>query len=304
VEHSLETLENCPSCGGSHFIDTLSCIDHTYSKKEFSIVECKSCNLHFTNPRPDENGIGVFYDNPEYVSHTDTSKGLLFTLYGIVKGFTLGQKRKLLERIATTKSVLDYGAGSGDFSNELASNGWHVASFEPDVNARGLIRGKNSSIELIDSLDELNTASKSIIALWHVLEHVHRLQETIQQFKRILTADGKLIIAVPNHTSYDARFYGENWAAYDVPRHLYHFNPETIETLMTSLGFKQIGMKPMWFDSYYVSLLSEKNSSSNGFINSLIGWGRALLIGSISNLRAIGDSRNCSSITYIFEKAG
>jgi len=303
VEHSLETLRECPSCNKSDFTKHLSCTDFTYSKQPFDIVSCASCGLLFTNPRPDENGIGVFYDNPEYVSHTDTNKGLLFRLFGIVKSYTLGQKRKLLERLSTDKTVLDYGAGSGDFSNELASNGWKVSSFEPDSNARQLIQKKNTSIELIDSLDSLNDKSKSVIALWHVLEHVHRLQETTQHFNRILTDDGKLIIAVPNHTSYDAKFYQENWAAYDVPRHLYHFNPDTIQTLMNSQGFKLVDTKPMWFDSYYVCLLSEKNSSNSGLLKSLIGWGRAFIVGSTSNLKALGDTKKCSSVTYIFEKA-
>ncbi len=303
MEHSLETLRECPSCNKSDFTKQLSCTDFTYSTRLFDIVSCTACGLLFTNPRPDENGIGIYYDNPEYVSHTDTQEGLLFRIYGIVKSYTLGQKRKLLERISAVKTVLDYGAGSGDFSNELASNGWTVSSFEPDTNARQLIKKKNVSIVLIDSLDCLKSQSKSVIALWHVLEHVHRLQETIQQFNRILTDDGKLVIAVPNHTSYDAKFYQENWAAYDVPRHLYHFSPSTIEKLMQTQGFKLVDMKPMWFDSYYVSLLSEKNTSNIGFLKSMIGWGRAFIIGSISNLKALRDTKKCSSVTYIFEKA-
>lgn len=303
MEHSLETLENCPSCGGSHFVNTLSCIDHTYSKKEFTVVKCESCGLHFTNPRPSEKEIGVYYDNPEYVSHTDTNKGLLFTLYGLVKSYTLGQKRKLLERLSADKTVLDYGAGSGDFSNELAVNGWQVTSYEPDEKARNLIKQKNAKIKLTDTLSAIENNSKSVIALWHVLEHVHQLQATIVEFNRILTDDGKLIIAVPNHTSYDAKFYQENWAAYDVPRHLYHFNPRTIDTLMKSKGFQLVTEKPMWFDSYYVSLLSEKNTNGSGFLKSLIGWGRAFIIGTLSNLKALSDSKKCSSVTYIYEKA-
>lgn len=303
MEHSLETLRECPSCNRSGFTKQLSCTDFTYSKKSFDIVSCNACGLFFTSPRPDENGIGIYYDNPEYVSHSDTNEGLLFRIYGIVKAYTLGQKRNLLEHLSTDKTVLDYGAGSGDFSNELATNGWEVSSFEPDPNARQLIQKKNASIELIDSLDSLSDRSKSIIALWHVLEHVHLLQETIKHFHRILADNGKLIIAVPNRMSYDAEFYEENWAAYDVPRHLYHFNPLTIESLMTSQGFKLIDVKPMWFDSFYVSLLSEKNSSTGGLLRSLIGWGRAVIIGSISNLKALHDTEKCSSITYIFEKA-
>jgi 2-polyprenyl-3-methyl-5-hydroxy-6-metoxy-1,4-benzoquinol methylase len=303
VEHSLETLENCPSCGGFHFDKKLSCIDHTYSKKEFTIVKCKSCGLHFTNPRPSVKEIGVYYDSPDYVSHTDTNKGLLFTLYGIVKSYTLGQKRKLLESFSNEKTVLDYGAGSGDFSNELATNGWDVTSYEPDQKARKLVEQKNASIKMTNSLSEVENKSKSVIALWHVLEHVHELQTTTEEFNRILTDNGKLIIAVPNHTSFDATFYEENWAAYDVPRHLYHFNPTTIEPLMKSKGFRLVTIKPMWFDSYYVSLLSEKNTGAKGYLQSLIGWSRAFVVGSFSNIKTIGDTKRCSSLTYIFEKA-
>lgn len=302
MEHSLETLRECPSCSKTAFTKQLTCTDYTYSKEPFTIYSCDTCSLSFTNPRPDENGIGVYYNNPEYVSHTDTTEGLLFTLYGIVKGYTLGQKRKLLEQLSTTKTALDYGAGSGDFSNELARNGWSVAAYEPDTNARTLVQEKNESILLVDSLDTISDKSKSVIALWHVLEHVHRLQETVKQFNRIIADDGKLVIAVPNHTSFDAKFYKENWAAYDVPRHLYHFSPKSIETLMQPLGFKLVAMKPMWFDSYYVSLLSEKNSSSSNWINSLFGWGRAFVVGSISNLKALLSKEKCSSVIYIFEK--
>jgi SAM-dependent methyltransferase len=303
VEHSLETLSECPACGAPEFAQQLSCIDHTYSKNSFTVVSCNSCGLLFTNPRPDERGIGVYYNNPDYVSHTDTKQGLLFWLYSIVKSYTLGRKKNLLEQISPEKTILDYGAGSGDFSNELASHGWDVSSFEPDVNARTLILKKNQSIELVDSLSSLSDNSKSVITLWHVLEHIHQLKETIEQFHRVLTDNGKLIIAVPNHNSFDAAFYREGWAAYDLPRHLYHFNPETITSLMLPLGFRLIDVKPMWFDSYYVSLLSEKNMNHGGLLNSLIGWSKAIIVGCISNIKALSDVKKCSSVTYIFVKA-
>ena len=299
MEHTLETLESCPSCGKDSFIDTISCTDYTYSRDLFSILECSSCNLCFTNPRPTEQTIGKYYDSPEYVSHTDTNMGLLFTLYGLVKNHTLKQKRKLLESFTSDKSILDYGAGSGDFSAELARNDWNVTSFEPDATARKLILEKHSSIQLVDDLTSVKTASISIITLWHVLEHVHQLTETINQFHRILKADGTLVVAVPNHTCYDATFYESDWAAYDLPRHLYHFNPSTIEILLSNNGFRIEKMKPMWFDSFYVSLLSERNSN----VPSFLGWTRAFIIGIISNLLAISNTRKCSSITYVLKKA-
>lgn len=303
MEHSLETLTSCPSCGHDSFQNILSCIDYTYSQDAFCLVECASCKLLFTNPRPDELAIGKYYDSPEYVSHTDTNSGLLFTLYGIVKRYTLKKKRKTLEALSNEKNILDYGAGSGDFSNELVQNNWTVSAYEPDANARNKIAEKNSKINLVGQLSEIGTDSKSVITLWHVLEHVHRLNETIKEFHRVLKSDGIIVIAVPNHTSYDADFYQTDWAAYDVPRHLYHFNPATLETLMTANGFQLHERKPMWFDSYYVSLLSEKNLSKTGVLKTVFGWIRAFLVGSYSNIKTISSTKNCSSVTYVFKKA-
>ena len=265
-------------------------------------MKCASCSLAFTNPRPDEKSIGAFYDNPEYVSHTDTQEGLLFRLYAVVKSYTLGRKRALLNSFGTSKSLLDYGAGSGDFSNEMQSSGWTVTSYEPDSNARSSISKKNPEIQLIDSIESLPDDSKSVIALWHVLEHVHQLRNTLDQFNRILSPEGRLIIAVPNHLSYDAQFYDNEWAAYDVPRHLYHFDQSSMETLLGKSGFRLVKTKPMWFDSFYVSLLSEKNIGNTGGLSIFIGWGRAFLVGIVSNLKALGSTKKCSSITYIFEK--
>ncbi len=135
-----------------------------------------------------------------------------------------------------------------------------------------------------------------------MLEHVHRLSDTLTQFNRIITEQGKLVIAVPNYKSYDASFYGADWAAYDVPRHLYHFDVDSLTNLLKPHGFKLVSTQPMWFDSYYVSLLSEKNKNTPSVVNSVIGWSRAFCIGCISNLRSIGRPKNASSITYIFEK--
>lgn len=303
MEHSLETLQNCPACGGKNISARLECIDYTYSKKPFKIVGCATCNLQFTNPRPPLEAIGPYYNNPEYVSHTDTNKGLLFTLYGAVKNFTLTQKRKQLESYKTNKTILEYGAGSGDFAAELASHGWKVTAYEPDKNARQKIGDKNKEVTLIEELSIVEPTSKDIITLWHVLEHVHPLQETLDAFHRILTRDGYLIIAVPNHTSLDAQFYAENWAAYDVPRHLYHFNPASLEKLLKQKGFELIKKKPMWFDSIYVSLLSEKNSRSTSFVQSALGWLRASCVGFISNINALFSPEKCSSVTYVFKKA-
>jgi 2-polyprenyl-3-methyl-5-hydroxy-6-metoxy-1,4-benzoquinol methylase len=303
VEHSLETLNACPSCGKSVFTNQLSAKDHTYSKKKFHLVKCNHCTLVFTNPRPKESSIGQYYDSPEYVSHTDTNKGLLFILYGLVKTRALAEKIKLLESFTTTKTILDYGAGSGDFSAELADSNWRVTAFEPDTNARTKIVEKSSKVKLSDTIDSIPTESKSIITLWHVLEHVHRLKQTIGQFKRILENNGHLVIAVPNYNSKDAEHYKAEWSAYDVPRHLYHFDYLAMKTLIENQGFVLKTIKPLWFDSYYVSLLSEKNRNSGSTIGSFLAWPIAFCIGLISNFYALRSTERCSSIIYIFQKA-
>lgn len=301
MEHLLETLSNCPSCDSPERSPQLKCRDYTFSMGVFTIDRCLKCGLLYTNPRPPQSEIGAYYGSPEYVSHTDTQSGLLFRLYRTVKNHTLTQKRRFLEQLSDARTVLDYGAGSGDFSAELSKNGWSVIAFEPDYSARELIKRKSNAIQLIDNLETMPEKSVSIIVLWHVLEHVHRLKEAIVQFRRILKADGKLVIAVPNHRSLDANFYRENWAAYDVPRHLYHFDHDSMTHLMHEQEFTIVSTKPMWFDSFYVSLLSEKNKRSYNSQTWLTGWPIAAVIGLLSNILALTSTKRCSSITYVLQ---
>ncbi|MBL4586608.1 MAG: class I SAM-dependent methyltransferase [Flavobacteriales bacterium] len=302
MEHSLEKLHRCPSCASTELSPTLSCPDFTYSKNTFNISSCASCGLYFTNPRPDEKNIGKYYDNPDYVSHSDTSEGPLFKVYAIVKSRALKQKRALLESLTQDRTILEYGAGTGDFSTILAQNNWAVFAYEPDEKARQKIAKKSPQTKLVSNLDELANNSVSMVSLWHVLEHVHRLDETLTHFSRLLKSNGQLVIAVPNHTSFDASFYAENWAAYDVPRHLYHFNPETLKPLIEKFGFELLTVKPMWFDSFYVSLLSEQILGNDTFLRKPFGWVRAFIIGLISNLLTLFDTKKCSSVIYIFQK--
>jgi 2-polyprenyl-3-methyl-5-hydroxy-6-metoxy-1,4-benzoquinol methylase len=299
----MEELQHCPSCGNSGFNPYLTCTDFTYSQDPFHIVECGSCRLRFTNPRPAQEEIGRYYDSAEYVSHNDTDSGLMFTVYQAVKRFTLKGKTKLVKSFCSDVNALDYGAGTGDFANAIQQSGFNTSAFEPDGNARNLIKKKYPHLNVIDSFDALPNASLQIITLWHVLEHVHALRETLERFHKKLDADGTLIIAVPNCDSFDASHYGEHWAAYDVPRHLYHFTPKTISTLLHSSGFKLIGMKPMWFDSFYVSLLSEQYRNPSGsVVRKAINTLSAVIMGALSNFYSINDKKRCSSIIYILKK--
>lgn len=274
------------------------------SKKDFTIDECNSCGLRFTNPRPDRNAIGPYYNSPEYVSHNDTSKGLLFTIYQSVKKYALSNKAGILATHSPGKSLLEYGAGTGDFAGTMQGNGWDVLAYEPDCSANARISAKYPKVRLSANIAGIPDDSRSAITLWHVLEHVHRLDETLAHFHRILNEDGCLIVAVPNCDSYDAQFHSGYWAAYDVPRHLYHFRPNDLRQLLAKHGFVLVEKKPMWFDSYYVCLLSESyKRPTAGALQKLVGWLGALTVGFISNIKCIGNVDRCSSIIYILKKA-
>jgi 2-polyprenyl-3-methyl-5-hydroxy-6-metoxy-1,4-benzoquinol methylase len=193
--------------------------------------------------------------------------------------------------------ILDYGSGVGSFVNEMKKNGWSTTGLEPDPDARA--RAKDLyGIDILssDSMSGVTTESVDAITLWHVLEHVHELNNCIQELKRVLKADGRIFIAVPNYTSHDAQVYKEFWAAYDVPRHLYHFSPQSMEKLVQAHGLKIFAHKQMWYDSFYISLLSSKykNGSSN--------WIGAFWNGLVSNMKALGNARKCCSVIYVIGK--
>jgi 2-polyprenyl-3-methyl-5-hydroxy-6-metoxy-1,4-benzoquinol methylase len=287
---------HCPVCGSDKLSSALHAIDHTVSKQEFAIWHCNNCTFRFTQDVPDADSIGPYYQSEEYISHSDTGKGIINRLYHRVRKRTLVGKRKLVERIAGVRrgNILDIGAGTGAFLNAMKTTGWHITGLEPDAGARSMAEKLyNLSFRTPDSLFELPQDNYEAITMWHVLEHVHDLNGYVAQLKKLLKPNGKLFIAVPNYTSDDAADYKEFWAAYDVPRHLYHFSPASIKTLMEKHGLKIISYKPMWYDSFYVSLLSSKykNGKSNFFG---AGW-----VGFISNLKALLDVRQCSSVIYI-----
>jgi SAM-dependent methyltransferase len=299
----MEELQHCPNCKNPGFAHYLTCTDFTYSKNPFHIVECSSCGLRFTNPRPAQGEIGRYYDNTDYVSHNDTNSGLMFKVYQAVKRFTLKGKTKLVRSFSTAGHALDYGAGTGDFTHALQQSGFNTSAFEPDTNARSLIKKKYPDLNVVDSPDTLQDGSLSVITLWHVLEHVHELRQTLDLFHRKLNEQGTLIIAVPNCNSFDASHYREHWAAYDVPRHLYHFTPESITKLLEASGYQLIGIRPMWFDSFYVSLLSEQYRNPNSsLVRKAFNTLSAMTIGALSNFYSIIDKSRCSSLIYILKK--
>lgn len=291
-----EKIELCPSCHSKDFVNHLICDDYSLTQESFAIMKCSNCGLLLTSPRPDKKSIGKYYQFDDYISHTDKANNLTNYIYKLVRNYTIKGKAKLLESLAQKKSILDYGCGTGQMLQYLKEQDWQVTGIEPDPSARK-IASDNTSESIYSLLDDLPSKKYGIITLWHVLEHVHDINETLQKLRNHLSSNSYLVVALPNHDSYDQRFYKKYWAAYDVPRHLYHFNQQTIKDLMKYNSFKLVDTKPMKFDSFYVSLLSEKyKSGKNKFL-------KAFLIGLLSNRWAKKNNGNYSSIIYIFKKA-
>ena len=290
---------NCPVCGSAAIRNVLSVKDHTVNGELFSIAECSSCSFRFTQNVPDADSISPYYRSEDYISHTDETKGLIGTLYKRIRSRTLVRKRKLIEKITSISkgNLLDVGCGTGAFVHEMQQRNWTVTGLEPDAGAREIAK-KLYNLDLKDQneLFHLSGSSFDAITLWHVLEHVHNLAGYIQQLKLLLKETGKLFIAVPNYTSLDARAYKEYWAAYDVPRHLYHFSPLSMQRLMEKNGLRITQYKPMWYDSFYISLLSSK------YKNGKSRWIVSLWNGFRSNVVALGNKKKCSSVIYVISK--
>ena len=271
----------------------LSCKDHTVSGEVYKVMINKEYDMLVTTPVP--KNLASYYKSENYISHTDSKKSLLDKVYQIVKNTTLKRKLKLIDSFKTSsKNILDVGSGTGDFLKVCKNNSWNVFGVEPNLDARNIAAKKG--ITLQENLSELKNIQFDVITLWHVLEHVEDLSAYISILNKLLCKDGKLVIAVPNFKSEDANYYKEFWAAFDVPRHLWHFSQTSIFKLFSSENMIVEKTIPMKFDAYYVSLLSEKYKS--GKMNPIKSFYR----GFVSNLKA-KRSKEYSSLTYVLKKS-
>ena len=292
----MEELTICPNCNGQEFEPFLECIDYTVTKERFFIKNCKKCGFKFTNPRPKPSEIGKYYDSKDYISHSNTNEGLINKIYHFVRKRAINKKIELLMALNPPgKEILDVGCGAGSFLSEIKKANWQATGIEPDEKTRRHCQELGLNVYGEDYL-KTSKEQYSVITMWHVLEHVHNLNERIGELNSLLKPGGYAIIAVPNYKSDDARKYGQQWAAYDVPRHLYHFSSDIIKNLFDKHGFKHVKSLPMKMDSYYVSMLSEK------YKNSSLQYPKAFFSGLFSNLKASGDPEKYSSVIYIFTK--
>lgn len=291
--------DNCPLCSSSAISFESECTDYFRSREAFRVWICSICGFRFTQDHPDEKAIGRYYESDDYISHSDTSKGLVNKIYRMVRKRMLRKKRSIVENETGIErgSILDIGSGTGHFAAEMKNAGWVVSGIEINDKARNA-SVENSGLDIIhpESISSLKSGSFDCISLWHVLEHFSDLHGYIYEIKRLLKPGGTCIIALPNISSYDAEHYGRYWAAWDVPRHLWHFNADTFGFLFASKGFRMVNIRPLPLDVFYISILSERyKGKSLAFIT-------GMLKGSYFALLALFNKRKSSSLIYILKK--
>ena len=271
--------------------------DHSVSGEEFQLIFNEDTEILETFPAPNKDQLSKYYKSEDYISHTDSKRNLFERVYHIIRSRALKKKLRLINSFGNeSKQLLDVGCGTGDFLKIALTDGWTVTGIEPNEQARKIANVKtNQNVFEIDHLDNLKEHTFDVITLWHVLEHLPKLDTHIQLFRKLLKPNGLLIIAVPNYKSYDAAHYKEFWAAYDVPRHLWHFSRKSINKLFQKENFTLIKTIPLIFDAYYVSLLSEKYKT--GYMNPL----KAFWVGLKSNYRA-RHNNDYSSLIYVLKQ--
>ncbi len=262
--------------------------DFSVSQETFELQYNPEYDLFKTVPVPSD--LNKYYQSDDYISHTDSKRSLFEKFYHLVRQYTLSQKERLITSYASKKgNLLDIGAGTGDFLSYAKSKKWKVVGIEPSLKAKEIAQKKG--VSFVENTEEFSDNSFDVITMWHVLEHVEDLDKQLSELKRISKPGGIVIIAVPNFKSYDATYYKEYWAAYDVPRHIWHFSKTAILKLFLEKEFQLLKIHPMYFDSFYVSLLSEKYKT--GKMNFI----KAFFVGLLSNLKGMS-SKEFSSHIY------
>jgi len=295
---ALISISNCPICAGTEFNAHLSCRDYTVSHENFSLKQCVTCQFVFTDPRPDDPSLANYYRSEKYISHTGGSQSLIDNIYLQTRKITLGWKRKLIKKYVSESTLLDVGCGTGEFLKEMQSNGWKISGIEPADKARKSAEGKTKT-KIYSALSEIKEKDFNVITLWHVLEHLPDPNQALHQLHHLLNETGTIFIAVPNLKSYDANYYQSYWAAYDVPRHLWHFDQQSMKTILEKNGLQLVNTMPMRLDSFYVSLLSEsyKHPKTPKFVHLI----RAILLGLKSNFTA-RKTLDYSSLIYVVKR--
>lgn len=290
----------CPVCDGTNLEEFQKNFDYSITREDFELYKCADCGFVLTQDIPDETSIGRYYKSDAYISHSDTTKGFVNKIYHTVRAIMLDKKAKMVEAVSGIRKgkLLDIGTGLAYFPNHMKSRGWQVSGIEQDPEARkSAEQNFGISAEAPEALYKMEGEEFDVISLWHVLEHVHDLAGYMNVIKANLKDEGTLVIALPNQASPDAKYYGKYWAAYDVPRHLWHWNPKTFELFAQKHGFTLIEKRPMPMDGFYVSLLSEKYKK--GKMNLFSGFRR----GMVTWFKSLNNTDLSSSVIYFLRKS-
>lgn len=273
--------------------------DYFLTKEMFSLLECLDCDVNFTSPQPSKESIASYYRSEEYISHSNSSRGAFNKIYKAVRRLSISQKIRLISGYKSKGSILDIGCGTGHLLHGFKKKGWKTAGIEPNASAaKFAVHQLHLEVSGEEAIAEFPDQCFDVVSMWHVLEHVHDGNERMKQIYRILKDDGVAVVALPNLLAFDAKKYGPAWAAYDVPRHLFHFSPKAFSNLASSNGFTVLKTSPMIFDAYYVSLLSEKYLHGKKCVI------KAMINGLKSNLAACTFNKgNFSSLIYILSKS-
>lgn len=295
---------NCPICNSDKFKNVFVCTDHFVSSEKFDIAECENCGFRVTKDFPQGDKINRYYKAEAYISHSNTREGLVNKLYHRVRSLMLNRKASWVKNniINHNKNLLDLGCGTGYFLAKMKFNGWHTIGIEKSEEARSFAK-QQFQIDVFSSIEELESnLSKNkkfeVITLWHVLEHLEDLNKSMQWLYERLCNDGTLFIAVPNHTSADAKKYKEFWAAYDVPRHLWHFSPNQMQLFAQNHGFEIVNVKPFHFDGFYISMMSEKYKKSS------IAFIKGFISGLSTYILSLFNNNKSSSLLFVLRKKG
>ncbi len=288
----------CPACAANHWGTDQVVKDHSISGESFTLRECLDCHIKVTVDAPGPSEIAPYYASEDYISHSDVQHDLKDKLYHRARGIMLRRKAAWIEPHLATEhaKLLDIGCGTGYFLKHMHDRGHTVVGLEPDDDARAIADKQGDfSVYPSDHLAQLD-GSYDAITMWHVLEHVHDLDGYASKIRSLLLDHGLWVIAVPNHTSRDADHYGTDWAAYDVPRHLWHFSPRSIDAYVERHDMIVVDRKRMIMDPFYVSLLS------SGYRRGKPSYLSAVWTGLRSSMRSFVSVEESSSIVYFVKK--
>lgn len=294
------SIAECPACGSPDLFPYRDVRDLRVTQEIFHLLRCPQCGLVITTPQPPESEIGRYYETEDYISHAAEARSLMDKVYYRVRLYMAGRKLRLIRKYTIGKRLIDIGAGTGFFGAFLQQKGWLVRAFEPGESARDVAREQHGiEVEDIPELFNQEPGSADAITMWHVLEHVHNPNQYLTTIHGLLAPGGRLFLALPNYMSTDCSYYKTDWAAWDVPRHLWHFHAYALERMLACNGFVIEAKYGMPFDTFYVSLVSEKYRGG-GLVRAV----RALCIASLSNLIAFTRVKKSSSIIYVVSKSG